>query len=78
MKTENINIPSLKLDGILHATDSAKATALIAQFKSVFNVEDFSHIPNKGSSPYPDINHLDIGLEGVGLDYYGIRGPTLR
>ena len=34
MKTENINIPPLKLDGKLHATDPAKATALNSQFKS--------------------------------------------
>lgn len=54
MKTENINIPPLKLDGKLHATDSAKATALNAQFKSVFNVED-----SRLLAIHPDINHLD-------------------
>ena len=73
MKTENINIPPLKLDGKLHATDPAKATALNSQFKSVFNVEDSSNIPNKGSSPYPDINHLVIGLEGVAKQFNNIN-----
>ena len=73
MKTENINIPPLKLDGKLHATDPAKATALNSQFKSVFNVEDSSNIPNKGSSPYPDINHLEIGLEGVAKQFNNIN-----
>ena len=72
MKTENINIPPLKLDGKLHATDPAKATALNSQFKSEFNVEDSSNIPNKGSSPYPDINHLEIGLEGVAKQFNNI------
>ena len=73
MKTENINIPPLKLDGKMHATDSAKATALNSQFKSVFNVEDSSYIPNKGSSPYPDIDHLEIGLEGVAKQFNNIN-----
>ena len=50
-------------------------TALNSQFKSVFNVEDSSNlnIPNKGSSPYPDINHLEIGLEGVAKQFNNIN-----
>ena len=46
---------------------------LNSQFKSVFNIEDSTNIPIKGSSSYPDINHLEIGLEGVYKQFNNIN-----
>ena len=57
-KTENIGIPSLKVN------DSDKADALNDYFKSVFTKEQLP-ILTKGPSQFPSIQSLEIGQNGV-------------
>jgi len=38
---------------------------LNTQFQSVFTTEDLTNIPNKGTSPYPEINDIEITNSGV-------------
>ena len=63
-KTENLGIPSLKVNDMVKTTDSDKADALNDYFKSVFTKEQLP-IPTKGPSPFPSIQSLEIGLNGV-------------
>ena len=63
-RTENLGIRSLKVNDIVKTTDSDKAIALNDYFKSVFNIEQLP-TPTKGPSPFPSIQSLEIGLNGV-------------
>ena len=63
-KTESLGIPSLKVNDMVKTTDSDKADALNDYFKSVFTKEQLP-IPTKGPSPFPSIQSLEIGLNGV-------------
>ena len=65
MRTSNLGIPALRTPSKYCINDKDKATALNTQFKSVFNPCVASNIPNKGSSPFPDIPNLTIHQEGV-------------
>ena len=56
-KTENLGIPSLKVNDMVKTTDSDKADALNDYFKSVFTKEQLP-IPTKGPSPFPSIQSL--------------------
>ena len=49
---------------MVKTTDSDKADALNDYFKSVFTKEQLP-IPTKGPSPFPSIQSLEIGLNGV-------------
>ena len=62
--TENLGIPSLKVNDIVKTTDSDKANALNDYFKSVFTNEQHT-TPTKGPSPFPSIQSLEIGLNGI-------------
>ena len=55
---------SLKVNYMVKTTDSDKADALNDYFKSVFTKEQLP-IPTKGPSPFPSIQSLEIGLNGV-------------
>ena len=58
-------ILALEVDGKIYSTDLSTAQALNSQFVSVFSARDSASIPDKGPSPYQDIQDLDIGVEGV-------------
>ena len=65
MRTENLGIPTLKTPTKLSTTDKDKAESLNDHFKSVFTQEDTTNIPDKGTSTYPPVTNLTIGVEGV-------------
>jgi hypothetical protein len=65
-KRESINIPTLRVDSKISATDAEKAQILNDQFSSVFTREDASQKPpDKGPSPYPQIDDLTVEPNGV-------------
>ena len=61
---ENLGILALKINNNLKTTDHDKANALNDHFKSVFTNEQLP-IPTKGSSPFPSIKTLEIGLNSI-------------
>ena len=63
-KTEGLGIPILKVNNNLKTTDHDKANALNDHFKSVFTNEQLP-IPTKGPPPFPSIQTLEIGLNGI-------------
>ena len=58
------HVDTLKVNDIVKTTDSDKANALNEYFKSVFTNEQLP-APTKGPSPFPSIQSLEIGLNGV-------------
>ena len=63
-RTENMEIPSLKKNGIHYISNTGKAEALSNQFRSVFT-SDHGPDPDKGASAYPDIPDIQISRSGV-------------
>ena len=63
-RTESVGIPSLCWKSKLCATPMDKAESLNEFFQSVFTRED-DHIPQKGPSPFPTIEKLQIHISGV-------------
>ena len=58
--------PLKSSQGIIHSDSNSKASILNSQFVSVFNKdEDVSNIKNKGTSPHPQMNHIEICPAGV-------------
>ena len=64
-KTENIGIPILSDTDGLHITDNAKAEALNRQFVSVFTDDDGNSLPDKGPSPFPDMDDINFTEPGI-------------
>ena len=65
IRTENVGVAPLKKDGKLHTTTKEKANILNNQFQSVFTSEPPGSIPDKGPSPHPDIQSLNITTPGI-------------
>ena len=63
-RTENIEMPTLKENGIHYMSNTHKAEALSNQFKSIFT-SNHGPDPDKGASPYPDIPDIQISRSGV-------------
>ena len=63
--TENIGIPILSDTDGLHITDNAKAEALNRQFVSVFTNDDGNSLPDKGPSPFPDMDDINFTQPGI-------------
>ena len=57
-KTENMSVPILSDREGLHITDQAKSEALSRQFVSVFTQVDGKEPPDKGPSPYGEMDHI--------------------
>lgn len=57
--------PLKNKDGYLHSTNIQKAEILNEQFRTAFTAEDLSHIPSKGDSPFPAMDEIRVGEEGV-------------
>ena len=51
---------SLNYNGNVLVDPIAKADALNSHFKSIFTTEDHSCLPDKGPSPHPTIDDLNI------------------
>ena len=64
-RTESIGIPSLRDGDRVISSNSGKASVLNSYFKSVFTAEDTSTIPNKGTSPLPDIDDISFAAAGI-------------
>ncbi len=63
-RMENMGIPTLVDDSNIHVSDSAKAEALNSHFQAQFTQER-GDIPEMPESPYPSLENLTVGLEGV-------------
>jgi hypothetical protein len=57
--------PLKNADGFLQSTSAKKAEILNAQFHSAFTAEDTSRIPSMGDSPYPAMDNIQVGEDGV-------------
>ena len=64
-RTESIGIPPLRDGNRVISSNSGKAGVLNSYFKSVFTAEDTSTIPNKGTSPLPDIDDTSFTVVGI-------------
>jgi hypothetical protein len=64
-RKEALGIPTLKTSSGVHLTSKSKASALNAQFASVFTRPDDLPLPSKGPSPFSHISNLTIEEEGV-------------
>ena len=49
----------------LHITDQAKAEALNRQFVSVFTQDDGKELPDKGPSPFREMDHIHFTQPGI-------------
>ena len=45
--------------------NKGKARILNTQFKSVFTSENLSNLPSMGKSPFPEVQHIKISVDGV-------------
>jgi hypothetical protein len=57
--------PLRNTDGLIHSDSGTKANILNTQFKSVFTQEDLRSMPDKGPSPYNDMEPITITTPGV-------------
>ena len=64
-RQDKIGIPALKHQSKLLTTATAKAEALADQYESVFTKEDTEKIPDKGISPFKDMEKITIRHPGV-------------
>ena len=66
MKNENTGISSLRNNGILTNNTLDKANILNKQFQNAFTTEsDAIPIPDKGPSPFPTMNNINITPNGI-------------
>ena len=65
IRTENSGVAPLKSDGTLFTDTQDKANILNNQFQSVFTNEANTDIPDKGTSPHPDMPHTSIHNPGI-------------
>ncbi|KAK3104689.1 hypothetical protein FSP39_007852 [Pinctada imbricata] len=57
--------PLKKSDGLLYSDTKSKAEILNTQFHSIYTREDTNNMPNKGTSPYPDMPSIRVSVKGV-------------
>ena len=63
---DSVGVAPLKnADGFLQSNSTKKAEILNEQFRTAFTAEDTSHIPSKGDSPFPAMDDIRVGEEGV-------------
>ena len=66
MKNENTGISFLRNNGILTNNTLDKANILNKQFQNAFTTEsDAIPIPDKGPSPFPTMNNINITSNGI-------------
>ena len=64
-RTENVGIPILSDTNGLHIINQAKAECLNTQFVSVFTSDDGKHLPDKGLSPYREMDTIQFTQPGI-------------
>ena len=64
-RTENVGIPILSDTNGLHITNQAKTECLDTQFVSVFTSDDGKHLPDKGLSPYREMDTIQFTQPGI-------------
>ena len=64
-RTESIGVPPLRDSNRLVSSNSGKANVLNSYLKSVFTAENTSTIPNKGTSPLPNIADISFTATGI-------------
>lgn len=57
--------PLKNTDGFLQSNSAKKAEILNEQFRTAFTTEDTSCIPDKGDSPFPAMDDIQVGEGGV-------------
>ncbi|MEW8548082.1 MAG: reverse transcriptase family protein, partial [Candidatus Thiodiazotropha sp.] len=57
--------PLIDKDGFLHSDGAKKAEILNSQFHSAYTREDTSQLPNKGTSPFPPMEQIQVHQDGV-------------
>ncbi len=63
---DSTGVASLKnSDGFLQSNSAKKAEILNEQFRTAFTAEDKSRVPSKGDSPFPAMDDIQVGKEGV-------------
>ena len=80
-RTENVGIPILCDTNGLHITNQAKAECLNTQFVSVFTSDDGKHLPDKGLSPYLEMDTIQFTQPGIeillkNIDQTKATGPA--
>ena len=64
-RTENVGVPILSDTNGLLITNQAKAECLNTQFVSVFTSDDGKHLPDKGLSPYGEMDTIQFTQPGI-------------
>ena len=64
-KTDSTTIPPLRKDGLLKTDAIPKANILNQQFQKAFTPTSSQEIPNKGSSPFPQMSNIHITQNGI-------------
>ena len=65
-RNDNIGVAAIKNNGILYHDSRTKAELLSHQFKSVLTMDDDTdHIPTMSHPKYPNIENINISIEGV-------------
>ena len=65
LKRDSGGIATLRDQGQLISDSRGKAEILNHYFKSVFTKEDTTHVPNKGTSPFPEMGNFTVTTAGV-------------
>lgn len=64
-RQDNTGISPLIHNNKTVSDNKGKAKILNTQFKSVLTSEILSNLPSLGESPFPDIQHIQVSVEGV-------------
>jgi hypothetical protein len=64
-KRDSVGISVLRSQGKSGTSPEDKAEMLNAQFSSVFVEEDTKHIPPMDGDPFPDMDPIKVGVDGV-------------
>ena len=65
LRKDNHSIPPLNLNDTIISDSSYKSEAFNNYFKSIFTIENLQNFPDKGPSPYPDIDSITISTSGI-------------
>ena len=63
-KNESHTIPPIRENGILKSDPQSKSNILNRQFQNAFTPITNDHIPDKGPSPHPPMEHIYVTEKG--------------
>ena len=80
LRKDNSGIPPLSVNGTVTSNSSQKSEMLSNHFNSVFTTEDLDNFPDKGPSPHPVIENINVCSNGIrnqlnSLDVHKATGP---